>query len=306
MSLLVCITQRDNTKLLNELSAQLPEVDIFEWPHCPDLAQVEFVLAWNAPDELWTQLPNLKVVQSYGAGVDGIAMHLLPEHVTVTRIVDVQLTKDMAQYVLTHVLAHKLRLKQYFVQQQQGVWKPKRAHQGNHVGIMGLGELGQAVARKLIDNGFTVSGWSASEKCIDHVNTYAGQAKLNLFLANLDYLVCLLPLTAHTRGILNKSIFSLLPNHCVLINVARGRHLVEEDLIWALDNNELAAASLDVFAQEPLDSEHPFWLHPSITITPHCAALTSITTASEQIAENYLSLLNSEVLANTVDRSKGY
>ncbi|MBD1582537.1 2-hydroxyacid dehydrogenase [Pseudoalteromonas sp. S16_S37] len=306
MSLLVCVTRKDNTKLLDTLNAQLPDVDIYEWPHCPDLAQVEFVLAWNAPDELWTQLPNLKVVQSYGAGVDGIAMHFLPEHVTVTRIVDSQLTKDMAQYVLTHVLAHKLRLKQYFVQQQQGVWKPKRAHQGNHVGIMGLGELGQAVANQLVDNGFKVSGWSASEKNIANVATYASQEQLELFLHKLDYLVCLLPLTKHTKGILDKSVFSLLPNHCVLINVARGQHLVEEDLIWALDNNELAAASLDVFTQEPLDSDHPFWLHPNITITPHCAALTSVTTACEQIAKNYLSLLNSDKLTNTVDRTKGY
>ncbi|BBN80927.1 glyoxylate/hydroxypyruvate reductase A [Pseudoalteromonas sp. A25] len=306
MSLLVCVSRRDNTKLLEELRAQLPGVDIFEWPHCPDLTQVEFVLAWNAPDELWAQLPNLQVVQSFGAGVDGIAQHLLPEHVQITRIVDEHLTNDMAEYVLTHILAYKLRLKQYFLQQQQGIWKPKRAHAGSHVGIMGLGELGRAVAGRLTDNNFTVSGWSASPKSFAEIDTYFGKEQLASFLGNLDYLVCLLPLTPSTKGILNKSLFSQLPSHCVLINVARGQHVIASDLIWALDNNELAAACLDVFTNEPLDDEHPFWLHPNITVTPHCAALTSVATACEQIAHNYLSLMNNQSLANTIDRAKGY
>ncbi|CAM4254208.1 2-hydroxyacid dehydrogenase [Pseudoalteromonas byunsanensis] len=306
MSLLVCVTRRDNTKLLAKLRSLLPDIEINEWPHCSAPHQVRFVLAWGAPDELWSQLPNLEVVQSYGAGVDGIAMQLLPEHVAVTRIVDKQLAADMAEYVLTHVLAHKLRLRQYFTQQSQHIWKPKRAHQGTHVGILGLGELGKVVAKRLIDNNFKVSGWSATQKSLSDVSCYAGEAHLSAFLSELDYLVCLLPLTEHTKGILNRTLFAQLPNHCVLINVARGQHINEADLLWALDNGELAGACLDVFAQEPLEEGHPFWLHPTITVTPHCAALTSIDTACEQIAANYIALINNERICNQVDRELGY
>ncbi|WP_261594241.1 2-hydroxyacid dehydrogenase [Pseudoalteromonas holothuriae] len=306
MSLLVCVMQRNNEKLLSRLKSLLPSVEIYEWPNCPDLGQVEFVLAWNAPDELWAQLPNLKVVQSFGAGVDGIAINLLAKQVVVTRIVDNQLADDMAQFVLAHILTHKLRIKQYLAQQQQNIWKPKRAHIGNHVGVMGLGELGKTVANKLVINDFLVSGWSASPKQLKNITTYTGQDGLNLFLADLDYLVCLLPLTKHTEGILNKSLFAQLPSHCVLINVARGQHVNDEDLLWALDNDELAGASLDVFTQEPLDNSHPFWHHPQVSITPHCAALTSVSVVCEQIAINYSALLNNESLKNVIDTSKGY
>ncbi|WP_105167728.1 2-hydroxyacid dehydrogenase [Pseudoalteromonas sp. T1lg23B] len=306
MSLLVCVTRRDNTKLLAKLRSLLPDVEINEWPHCSALDRVRFVLAWGAPDDLWPQLPNLEVVQSYGAGVDGIAMTLLPAHVVVTRIVDKQLAADMAEYVLTHVLAHKLRLRQYFTQQIQHSWKPKRAHQGMKVGIMGLGELGKVVAERLIANDFRVSGWSATPKSLPGISCYSAAAQLSEFLSELDYLVCLLPLTEQTQGILNRHVFEQLPNHCVLINVARGRHVNEEDLLWALDNGELAGASLDVFSQEPIDATHPFWSHPLITVTPHCAALTSIDTACEQIAANYVALINNEQIDNQVDRARGY
>ncbi|OHU86771.1 MULTISPECIES: 2-hydroxyacid dehydrogenase [Pseudoalteromonas] len=306
MSLLVCVTKRDNTKLLAKLRALLPGVEINEWPHCSALERVRFVLAWGAPDNLWPQLPNLELVQSYGAGVDGIAMELLPEQVVVTRIVDKKLAEDMAEYVLTHVLAHKLRLHQYFSQQTQRLWKPKRAHQGLHVGILGIGELGKVAAKRLIANGFKVSGWSATDKRVAEVNCYAGESQLPIFLSELDYLVCLLPLTEHTKGMLNRNIYEQLPNHCVLINVARGLHVNEEDLLWALNNGELAGACLDVFAQEPLAEGHPFWSHPAITITPHCAALTSIDTACEQIAANYLALISNGRIFNQIDRVRGY
>ncbi|KAF7774277.1 gyoxylate/hydroxypyruvate reductase A [Pseudoalteromonas citrea] len=279
---------------------------ISEWPHCTNLSEIEFVIAWNAPQALWAQLPNLKVVQSYGAGVDGIELdHLLP-HVVVTRIVDTGLADDMAEYVLTHALAHKLRLREYNLKQHLCEWKPRRVKPYNHVGILGLGELGQAAAKRFLNNGFIVSGWSRTKKSIEGVTSYHGEAAFNQFLESLDYIVCLLPLTVQTSGILNRTLFEQVPAHCVLINVARGQHLIDEDLIWALDNNKLAGATLDVFSEEPLPSEHPFWHHPLITMTPHCAAITDLTSVCEQITININASNEQRPLQNIIDRSAGY
>ena len=306
MSVLVCVTGRNNDKLIAELSAQLPNVKIQEWPHCNNLEEIEFVLAWKAPETLWAQLPNLKVVQSYGAGVDAIDLSLIPEHVQVTRIVDTQLAEDMAEYVLTHILAHKLRIKEYLLKQQQGQWKPKRAYSHQHVGILGMGELGLSVANRLLTNGFKVSGWSRSEKQLDNICHYHGTEQLPAFLENLDVLVCLLPLTTETQGILNLALFERLPNHCLLINVARGKHLNENDLLIALEQDEIAAAVLDVFTEEPLPTAHPFWSHAKITITPHCAALTQLKTVCVQIADNVRAQQANTQLNNLVCKQKGY
>lgn len=306
MTVLVCVTGRDNSKLLAELRALLPNVKVTQWPDCDDLASVEFVLAWKAPSELWSQLPNLKVVQSYGAGVDGIELDKIPEHVKVTRIVDEQLAEDMAEYVLTHILSQKLRLKEYYLKQQQTVWKPKRAYKHNHVGILGMGELGQQVAKRLSCNNFKVSGWSRSEKDMTDVTHYHGQEGLELMLPQVDYLVCLLPLTEQTTGFLNKALFARLAKHCVLINVARGAHLVEADLIAALDTGNLRGATLDVFSEEPLSDSHPFWQHEQITMTPHCAALTSLETVCQQIAYNALAHYEGKALKNEICKQRGY
>ena len=306
MSVLVCVTGRNNDKLLAELSAQLPNVKIYEWPHCDNLEEIEFVLAWKAPEMLWAQLPNLQVVQSYGAGVDAIDLSLIPEHVQVTRIVDTQMAEDMAEYVLAHTLAHKLRIREYLIKQQQGLWKPKRAHATQHVGILGLGELGLSVANRLVSNNFKVSGWSRSEKQLAHINHFHGEVQLPDFLKELDVLVCLLPLTLQTEKILNLDLFKQLPDHCLLINVARGKHLNESDLLKAFEQDELAAAVLDVFTEEPLPKSHAFWSHPKITITPHCAALTQLKTVCEQIADNVKAQQANTQLSNLVCKQKGY
>lgn len=306
MTVLICITGRDNSKLEQKLRASLPGVEISQWPNCSNLVAVEFVIAWNAPDELWPQLPNLKVVQSFGAGVDGIALKQLPQHVAVTRIVDAGLADDMAEYILTHVLAHKLRLREYTRKQNQQQWKPRRVKAYNHVGILGLGELGLAAASSLRNNNFIVSGWSRTHKEVDGINCYYGQNAIHQFLENLDYLVCLLPLTTHTSGILNRVVFEQLPNDSVLINVARGQHLVDDDLLWALDNHQLAGATLDVFNAEPLKPEHPFWHHPLITITPHCAAITDLATVCDQIVFNINAHFSKQSLKNQIDKAIGY
>jgi len=306
MHLLLAISNRDCTKLISTLKKNLPGVVISQWPECDHPEEVEFVVAWQAPADMWSKLPNLKVVSSFGAGVDSIDLDLLANDVVVTRIVDQYLANDMAEYVLTHVLAQKLRLREYFIKQQNNLWQPKRAYKHNHVLFLGFGELGQHCAKRLLLNDFTVSAFSQSLKDVAGVNCVNTQEQLEALLPSADFVVCLLPLTVKTEGIINEALLSQLPKHAVLINVARGQHIVDDDLIAALNNQVIRAATLDVFSSEPLPSEHPYWSHPAITITPHCAALSSIDSVAEQIAENAKCLQNGLELKYKVDRTKGY
>ncbi|WP_166419992.1 glyoxylate/hydroxypyruvate reductase A [Pseudoalteromonas sp. Z1A8] len=306
MSVLVAITGRDNTKLITKLQERLPNTLLEQWPDCKNANNVDFVLAWKAPESMWPQLPNLKAVSSFGAGVDSIDLTLLDESVEVVRIVDDQLAEDMAEYVLTHILAQKLRLKEYYIKQTQQTWKPKRAYSNKHVGILGFGELGKACAQKLINNGFKVSAWAQSNKNTTNVDIFYGDEGLNCMLPVVDYLVCLLPLTKATIGIINHSMLTKLPSHAVVINVARGAHVVEQDLLNALNNESLRAATLDVFDEEPLPQTHSYWTNPKITLTPHCAALSDLNSVIDQIADNIERLNKGLVLNNRVDRTKGY
>ncbi len=306
MTVLVCVTGRNNEKLIIELSRQLPQVNIQEWPYCDSLDEVDFVLAWNAPNELWSQLPKLKVIQSYGAGVDSIDLKAIPEQVQVTRIVDPQLAEDMAEHVLGHILAHKLRIIEYVNNQQTPIWKLRRARHCEHIGILGMGELAQKVVSSLLNNNFKVSAWSRTEKQREGISHYHGKAQLNPFLTDLDVLVCLLPLTDETKHILNMQLFKQLPDHSFVINVARGEHLNEQDLLTALAQGQISGAALDVFSQEPLPKEHSFWQNPKIVLTPHCAALTQIKTVCEQIADNVRAQQNNKPLKNLVCKKRGY
>ncbi|MBH0021988.1 glyoxylate/hydroxypyruvate reductase A [Pseudoalteromonas sp. SWXJ133] len=306
MSVLVAITGRDNTKLITKLQERLPNTLIEQWPDCENVNDVDFVLAWKAPESMWAQLPNLKAVSSFGAGVDSIDLTLLAQNVEVVRIVDMQLAEDMAEYVLTHVLAQKLRLKEYYIKQTQQTWKPKRAYSNKHVGILGFGELGRACAQKLVTNGFKVSAWAQSNKSTTNVDIFYGEEGLNYMLPEVDYLVCLLPLTQATTGIINHSMLAKLPSHAVVINVARGPHVVEQDLLNALNNDRLRAATLDVFDQEPLPQNHPYWENPKITLTPHCAALSDLNSVIDQIVDNIECLKEGLALNNSINRTKGY
>jgi len=306
MSLLIVVPNRDMSKLQTLLSNSLPDTTIEIWPEIADPLKVEFVLAWNPPKDLWCNLSNIKAISSFGAGVDGLIKNEPLPSMPVARIVDPKLADDMALYVLGQILNFKLRLNEFHVKQQQKLWQPRRAHQTSKIGILGLGQLGQQTAKLLNINGFEVSGWSRSEKNIHDINCYHGDDGLIEMVKKSDFLVCLLPLTSQTKGILNYELFQYLPNHACIINVARGEHLVEKDLLNALDNNEILGAILDVFQTEPLPQEHQFWSHPRIICTPHTSALTSITTIVEQIAENYQHMIKDEPLINLIDPKLGY
>ncbi len=305
MTLLVVVPNRNNDKLMVKLQQLLPEHHVVLWREGIDCSEVTFVLAWNAPSSLWSKLPKLQAISSYGAGVDSLLKQSLPD-VPIARIVDPQLANNMSDYVLHAIGYFKLRFSQYQQNKMTANWKPRHAKTGNHVGILGLGNLGQAVAKKLTSVGFSVSGWSRREKNIEGVCCYAGAETLHKMVSEVDYLVCLLPLTPQTRGILNQTLFQKMPIGSVIINVARGEHLNETDLLTALDDGQFSGAALDVFTTEPLPSEHMFWQQPNILLTPHISAVTNIDTASTQIAENYLRINSGKTLYNQIDPSLGY
>jgi len=283
-------------------------LDVEVWPEVKSKDRVSFAVAWEQPKNQFSVYPNLKVISSLGAGAD----HLLkddsiPQHVALTRVVAPTLTDQMCDYVLLSVLALIRHFHDYNKQQVWADWKPHTDYKKEDimVGVMGLGQIGRKTAENLTKNGFNVSGWSNSKKSIPNVVTYS-KHQLESFLAATNILVCLLPLTEETEDILNLSLFKKLGKPAFLINAARGSHLVEEDLIYALDMGLLDYVTLDVFQKEPLPESHPFWSRDNITITPHIASVTQPEEVAEIILENYKRMRSNLDLLYRVDRYKGY
>lgn len=294
-----------------ELNKQNPDLDVRIWPDTGKPDDIEYALAWKPPAGELAMLKNLKVVFSLGAGVD----HLFtdpdfPDGVQVSRVVDPYLTAGMVEYVVLHVLRYHKNQPALEAQQKAQIWDD-RAHElkqadERKIGILGLGELGRSTAEALKALQFDVSGWSRSPKDIPGVRTFHGQVGLSEMLASTDILVCLLPLTPETEGILCSSLFAQLPGEARLINAARGGHLVEDDLIPALESKRIAHATLDVFRTEPLPNSHPFWNHPKITVTPHNASITDPRSVAIQIIEGITAVEQGDTLSNTVDPKLGY
>jgi glyoxylate/hydroxypyruvate reductase A len=291
-----------------ELRARIPELEVRIWPEVDDPAEIEIALVWRPPPGELARYPNLKAILSLAAGVDGlIADPDLPD-VPIARMVDPSLTRTMTEYVLVAVLRHHRELDRFERAQRAGTWAyafPPQAAE-RRVGIMGLGELGAAAAGQLVAHGFQVSGWSRIPKSLEGVVSYAGHGELHPFLHRTDILVCLLPLTAETVGILDAATFAELPHGAFVINVARGRHLVEGDLIEALDSGHLAGATLDVFREEPLPSGNPLWGHPKVLVTPHVASYSVPATAADGVAADIRRVLAGVPPLHRVDRRKGY
>lgn len=306
MSLLINIPDRPLEKLISKLSTSIPVEEIQIWPDVKAPESVSLALVWKQHQGSLLGLPNLKGISSFGAGVDSILADTKLPDVPIARIVDDNLAKDMARFVFTMIQHHKLRLQQFANQQEVALWKPKSARKGNRVGILGFGQLGQASASFLTQMGYDVAAWGRSNKQIEGITCLTGEAGFEQVVANSDFLVCLLPLTPETENILNTRVFELMPSDSALINVARGKHLVENELIEALHNKQLAHAYLDVFIQEPLTKEHPFWQHPNVTITPHISAVTNVDTAVAQIVANYQRVKNGLPMLNCIDRKTGY
>jgi len=309
VSIVIICPNRDNSDWVAALHSIDPALNVEVWPEISAPEAVEFAVSWDQPPHVFDQFPNLKCISSIGAGVE----HLLndttvPANIPLVRLVDDDLKQSMAEYVMLGVLEYFRRFSDYRRQQEQGKWEelqiPHISQLG--IGIMGFGEIGQFVAGKLSDFGFQVSGWKRNRKRTDDTQVYSGRDELGKFLNNADVLVCLLPLTDETENILSAQTFSQLPAGAFLINAGRGGHLVDDDLLSALDSGQLSGALLDVFNEEPLPEQHPFWSHEKITVTPHTASVTNPESASAQIVENYRRVLGNEPLLNLVDVDSGY
>ena len=291
------------------LARLMPELEVRIWPEIGDPAEIDYALVWRPEPGLLASLPNLKLILSLGAGVDHILCDPhLPPGVPIVRLVDPYMTDAMSEYIILQVLRLHRQDIDYRAQQEKGIWlelEQKNAAE-RAVGILGFGALGQDAARKLKGLGFDVALWGRRQRTVEGLRSYAGGAGLPALLGRSEILVCLLPLTAETEGILNASTFAMLPKRAALINAARGSHLVEEDLLAALASGRLSAAVLDVFRDEPLPAGHPFWHHPRIVMTPHIAAATHPPTAAPIIFDNIRRFEAGRPLLNRVDPAQGY
>ena len=290
------------------IAKEMPEVDLRIWPDDSDVSHIRHLVAWTLSDELMAALPNLEVLFSIGAGIDQLAADRLPSDLRIVRMIEPGITGTMADYVSMAVLALHRDLPQYLQDQRNGVWNPLPTLHASErrVGLLGLGELGRAALAALAPHGFLLSGWSRSPRNIEGVECYHGSDTFSTFLGQCDILVCLLPLTDETRGILRRETFSHLPNGARLVNVGRGGHLVQDDLLEALNSGKLAAAMLDVTDPEPLPQGHPFYSHPSIFLTPHTAGVTRIDSAVHVLIDNLRREIAGLPLAGEVDRARGY
>jgi glyoxylate/hydroxypyruvate reductase A len=288
------------------LSAALPHDRITSWDDCAPDQKIDVALVATPPAGVLKKLRGAKLIQSLWMGVEGLVGDPdYPKGVPLARLVDPGMVAAMSETVLAHLLDWHRRHNQYREQQRSRQWLRHTQYMASDrtVGLLGLGELGGDAARKLLALGFNVAGWSRRPRRIDGVECHTD---LSAMLPKCNAVVCLLPLTAQTRGIFNKELFSLLKPKSCLINVARGAHVVRDDLLEALDSGKLAHAYLDVFEREPLPPDDPLWAHPRVTITPHTAALTEPRTAVPKIVENIERARRGEAPLNRVDFEAGY
>ncbi|MEG9511421.1 MULTISPECIES: 2-hydroxyacid dehydrogenase [Pantoea] len=290
------------------LAQHAPDIQLHLWPEIGDPQEIEVLIAWQPPETLMETFPNLKVLLSVGAGADQFDLAALPPDLPVVRMIEPGLTQGMVEYVTFAVLGLHRDMVRYLRQQREEKWlahsvKPAATRR---VGVMGLGELGQAALRQLASFGFDCAGWSRTPRELDGVECFHGAAQLGAFLARSDILVCLLPLTAETRGLLNRDLFSQLPRGAALVQAGRGAQLIHQDLLDALDSGQLGAAVIDVTDPEPLPPAHPFWRHPAIWLTPHIASQTQNESAVAALLENLRRYQRGEPMIGLIDRTRGY
>jgi glyoxylate/hydroxypyruvate reductase A len=310
MALAILIADRDVRTLQANLQERLPgNPDIWIYPDIPHPEQVEMALVWKHPSGSLRQFPNLKCIQSFGAGVEHLLNDRdLPDSIPLARIVQNAMTVSMRNYIGMAALSIHKRMDFYREAQKRQQWQqPDPVELPLRIGILGMGVLGSASAHFLADMGFYVKGYSQSPKEIPNIPCLDAQRiSLPDFVRDVNVLVCLLPLTPQTESVLNYALFREMPKGSYLINAARGGHLVEEDLLSALQEGLLAGAYLDVFREEPLPAGHPFWTHPGIVITPHSSSVTNADEALEIIVENYRRMQAGQPLLYPVERKKGY
>ena len=306
--LFLYVEQNQNT-WLEALQKWCPSLSVVTQNDAYDPEQVRWVAAWNPPPGLFAPFQQLKGVFALGAGVDAFVRRPdLADNIPLVRLLDAGMAQQMVEYILWSVLTVQRDFDTYAQLQQQQTWQVSvaRSRAEMRLGVLGLGALGQSVAQQLAELGYPVQGWKRSAIDLPGVDVLTGEAGLEQVIRHSDVLISLLPNTPQTQGLLNYERLSRLPQGAVLVNVARGVQVVDEDLIRLLDDGHLRLAVLDVFYPEPLPSEHPFWAHPKVVVTPHVAAETLPYPAAEQVAESLRQLDQGETPAGLVTGREGY
>ena len=306
MNITFCCTDTKAQPWLDGLRAAFPEASVEVWE--PGAPQADHAVVWAPPQAFIDEQTQLKALFNIGAGVDALLQLKLPPQLQVVRLDDAGMSVQMAEYVCHAVIRHFREFDGYEADSRQGRWgyRKPRSRADFAVGVMGLGVLGERVAKALTTFEFPVHGWSRTPRSIEGVVCHHGEDRLDVFLSQCRVLVNLLPLTPQTTDILNRRTLGRLKPGGYLINVARGAHLVDDDLIALIDSGHLAGATLDVFRTEPLPPEHPFWHHPAITVTPHTSARTLRDESIAQIAGKIARLERGEPVAGLVDPARGY
>lgn len=306
MRVTFCCTGTKPEPWLDGLRAALPGADISVW--APGAPQADYAVVWAPPQQFMDEQPALKGLFNIGAGVDGLMKLRLPPNAQVVRLDDAGMSVQMAEYVTQAVIRHFRELDRYEADMRDGQWKFRKPQLRSDfpVGVMGLGVLGERVAKALSVFEFPVRGWSRSAKHIDGVKTFSGEADFTEFLRGTRILVNLLPLTPETGNIMNRSTLQQLLPGAYVINVARGAHLVDDDLIALIAEGHVAGAMLDVFRQEPLPADHPFWGVPQITMTPHTSARTLREESIAQIVGKVAAMSRGEPVQGMVNPQRGY
>ncbi|SET03980.1 NAD(P)-dependent oxidoreductase [Thorsellia anophelis] len=299
------------------LKAHLPHVVLHNYKQLPDnivLDEIQYALVWAPPVEMLQQFKQLKGIFVLGAGVDALLSKAaldpdyLPESVPVMRIEDGGMSEQMIEYALSRVFHYFRRFDEYERLQRQGQWQPLESfeYETFNIGILGAGILGQAVATALVSHGFKVKLYSRTQKQFNSIDHFAGSEQLPAFLSGTKLLINLLPNTPKTQGMINSQLLSQLETGAYLINLARGAHVIEPDLLIMIESGQIAGASLDVFVKEPLECNHPFWRNDRIFITPHIAAVTKLDEAVSQIVNNIGAIEKNAPVTGLVNRQLGY
>ena len=290
-----------------DLRKALPEADIHLWT--PGDGPADYAVVWRPSAGFFAQQAQLKAVFNAGAGVDALLSGSPPSSAPIVRLEDAGMAEQMCEYVTYAVLRHFREFATYEASQRAGAWEPRppRRKSDHPIGVLGLGVLGERVALALRRFGFTVRAWTRSPRAAaEDIVVSHGLSSLPAFLGDTRILVCLLPLTAETAALMDHTRLRLLPRGAYVINVARGAHIVEADLLQALDDDHLSGAMLDVFHDEPLPADHPFWRHPKVTLTPHISAATLREDAVSQIAAKIRALEAGREVTGVVDLRRGY